>query len=810
MSRSQTLLSTYLRRYMKGTSVAVDTACSSSLVAAHISRGLIIDGGAVNTVGAIAAGASLILAPHVTGVLAAAGMLSADGRCKTLDTAADGYVRSEAVWALPLWSTETPAPAVRAAAALLLSSAVNQDGRSSSLTAPNGPSQQVVLAAAARGALPTLHIPPDRLEMHGTGTALGDPIEFGAAVAVHSAAHGAAGGDGGGPAPPSLALSAIKSAFGHSEAAAGAWGLLAAAAQLQRRGGGQLPHLRTLNPFVTQVLDRGRHGAGAGGRPAAAARRQDRAAGSAGLSLAVSGVSSFAFQGTNAHGLLGEAGGAAVGGGGALDRRSGLLDRRRLWCSAMPPPLLNRCLGVDAHVGGGGGGVATFEPDLAVPRYAHLAELSVLGHRVVPAAVAMGIAAAAARLAMSPMDAGPEAPLHCARIALLAVGRGGASARMRVEVDQRGAIVITADVDVEPAGGRPVGARLLTCIAATSWCAPSGDGESAASRRRHPPADAAALATSLFASFTGGGSAAEHGAVSSYAVARRGCSGGDGQLCAVGIVPLLFAGAGAGNPATLAAVAAAWLPDLADDDIDALGGGSIGGGGDAIQTRRSASASGGSDTATAACGAWTLSGARTHAITRALVAAEVAPPTPTPPHLQPGEVGVMEIEEVAGGPQTPLPLSTGANNKVALRLLSWVAATSTYWRPPARAPARASVGADVEEEDESGMKEAAAAEEAATLRRVLVVLNTAPRADDDPVGRHTNLMEAGLRHHLLCVPRNAPHRKLSFIELNDTSLRGMCVSLGPRKRLGSTLSRWGQVKHARHVIPCIVNPFILY
>jgi len=77
-----------------------------------------------------------------------------DGRCKTLDAAADGYVRTEAVWALPLWSVERPtssssaataaAAAVRAAPALLVSSAVNQDGRSSSLTAPHGPSQQEV------------------------------------------------------------------------------------------------------------------------------------------------------------------------------------------------------------------------------------------------------------------------------------------------------------------------------------------------------------------------------------------------------------------------------------------------------------------------------------------------------------------------------------------------------------------------------------------------------------------------------------------------------------------------------------------
>ena len=111
--------------------------------------------------------------------------------------------------------------------------------------------------------------------------------------------------------------------------------------------------------------------------------------------------------------------------------------------------------------------------------------------------------------------------------------------------------------------------------------------------------------------------------------------------------------------------------------------------------------------------------------------------------------------------------ATGATNKVALRLLRWVAAALTYWRPPARA----SVGADgeEEEEDDSGRKDAAAAAEAATLRRVLAVLNAAPRADDDPVGRHTNLMEAGLPQQLPCLPRRPPHCIPSFIELNDTS-----------------------------------------
>ncbi len=63
-----------------------------------------------------------------------------------------------------------------------------QDGRSSSLTAPNGPSQQeVIRAALASGGLAPAQLAA--LEMHGTGTALGDPIEMGAACAVLQARH---------------------------------------------------------------------------------------------------------------------------------------------------------------------------------------------------------------------------------------------------------------------------------------------------------------------------------------------------------------------------------------------------------------------------------------------------------------------------------------------------------------------------------------------------------------------------------------------------------------------------------------------
>ena len=96
-----------------------------------------------------------------------AGMLAADGRCKTLDSAADGYVRGEAC-ASAMLQLLSDAADQSAAIACILGSAVNQDGRSSSLTAPNGPAQQGVIRQALGGSILE---PSDvaTLQLHGTG-----------------------------------------------------------------------------------------------------------------------------------------------------------------------------------------------------------------------------------------------------------------------------------------------------------------------------------------------------------------------------------------------------------------------------------------------------------------------------------------------------------------------------------------------------------------------------------------------------------------------------------------------------------------
>ena len=145
-----------------------------------------------------------------------AGMLTADGRCKTLDASADGYVRGEAFVSIVLQSSVAGATHSKDSTALcvLAGSAVNQDGRSSTLTAPNGPAQQsAVRQALASGGWSAAAV--SMVQLHGTGTPLGDPIEVGALAAVLTAAR-----VGSAPVQP-VVLAAGKTSMGHTEPAAG-------------------------------------------------------------------------------------------------------------------------------------------------------------------------------------------------------------------------------------------------------------------------------------------------------------------------------------------------------------------------------------------------------------------------------------------------------------------------------------------------------------------------------------------------------------------------------------------------------------
>ncbi|KAK9815594.1 hypothetical protein WJX72_006498 [[Myrmecia] bisecta] len=177
----------------KGPTLSVDTACSSSLVAAHLAASYLAN---ETSSRGLVAGVGLQLSPSPTAMFQKAGMLAPDGRCKCLDSAADGY-------------------------------------------------QDVIRAALAVGSLQASQV--SSLQMHGTGTPLGDPIEVGAAAAVliNSSTSRAV----------PLAASIAKSWIGHTEPAAGVMGLLHACMGISHDSTQGIMHLTAVNPHISTVFE---------------------------------------------------------------------------------------------------------------------------------------------------------------------------------------------------------------------------------------------------------------------------------------------------------------------------------------------------------------------------------------------------------------------------------------------------------------------------------------------------------------------------------------------------------------------------
>ena len=259
---------------LRGPSLAVDTACSSSLVAVHEAcRSLRFGESAV----ALAAGVNLLLDPDVTEIFTQAGMMAADGRCKTFDASADGYVRSEGCGLVVLKPLSAAVRDGDRVHALILGSAVNSDGRSNGMTAPNGAAQQAVIRDALWAAGITA-ADVDYVEAHGTGTRLGDPIETNALAAVIGAER---------TADDPVMLGSVKANIGHTEAAAGIAGLIKVLLMLRHATIPASVHLRELNPEIGSDA------------PLAITRRSVPWQPRNGSRTA--GVSSFGFGGTNAH-----------------------------------------------------------------------------------------------------------------------------------------------------------------------------------------------------------------------------------------------------------------------------------------------------------------------------------------------------------------------------------------------------------------------------------------------------------------------------------------------------------------------------
>ncbi len=264
---------------LHGQSLAVDTACSSSLVATHLAcQSLRRQECGV----AIVAATSLKLLPDEVRAFAHWGMLASDGRAKTFDAEADGFVPGEGSAVLVLKRLSDAVAQGDAVHAVIRGSAVNHDGRSSVLTAPNGPAQEAVMRAALSDAKITAQ-EVMFVETHGTGTSLGDPIEVEALDAVY------------GPGEGRCLLGAVKTNFGHLEATAGLAGLIKCVVAFQQE---QIPRNLNFTRLNSQIqlseqsrlqLAHTSHDWKRGARPRFAA------------------VSSFGLSGTNAHVVLEEA-----------------------------------------------------------------------------------------------------------------------------------------------------------------------------------------------------------------------------------------------------------------------------------------------------------------------------------------------------------------------------------------------------------------------------------------------------------------------------------------------------------------------
>ena len=273
---------------LHGPSEAIDTACSSSLVAIHRAIESIASGSSEM---AIVGGVNVLLSPGAFLAFGKAGMLCQDGRCKTFDVRANGYVRGEGVGAIllkPLSRAQRDGDHIYA---VIIGSGENHGGRVQSLTVPSPNAQaQLLQDVYHRAGVDPYTI--SYMEAHGTGTSLGDPIEI-------NGLKKAFGQNPGQVPEPRCAVGSVKTNIGHLETAAGIAGVIKVLLAIRHRRIPGNVHLQQINPYI-QVE----------GTPFCFPKqsvpweplrdREERTV------PRRAGVSSFGFGGANAHLLLEE------------------------------------------------------------------------------------------------------------------------------------------------------------------------------------------------------------------------------------------------------------------------------------------------------------------------------------------------------------------------------------------------------------------------------------------------------------------------------------------------------------------------
>lgn len=263
---------------LNGPSLTVDTACSSSLVAIHLAcRSL----QARDADLCLAGGVNFMLTSNTTMMLCRGQFLARDGRSKSFDVSADGYGRGEGCGMVALKRLADARADGDEVIAVIVGSGSNQDGATPGITVPN-PDAQAALMTKVYAEADFSARDIDLFEAHGTGTAVGDPLEVSAMRKV-LAAHGA---------DQRVVLGSIKAGIGHTEAAAGVAGLLKAAVSVRSGKVGPQAWLEEINPALKledtalEIARSAPLSIGQPGRPTVAV------------------VNSFGYGGTNAHAVV--------------------------------------------------------------------------------------------------------------------------------------------------------------------------------------------------------------------------------------------------------------------------------------------------------------------------------------------------------------------------------------------------------------------------------------------------------------------------------------------------------------------------
>lgn len=283
----------------RGPNYLIDTACSASLTAAHFIKLSLIERRWDPLDFCVAMGTQIFL--DVGGFVGCgqAHMLSTEGRCKTFNASADGYLRGDGTNGYVMKYGNFKEDRY----GLLRGSNVNQDGRSASLTAPSGPAQEQCIWGAIREAQ---MLPPESTcwDCHGTGTSLGDPIEVGAVRKVQIKQERS----------EPLMVASLKANTGHLEGGAAMSAMIKCILQISSTKCCPTGHFRSLNPHLEHSVFN--------------AIFQSEAA-NFHYNMGHSQVSSFGFGGSNGHAVF-------WGESFELDNDALLAFERRLRRSALP------------------------------------------------------------------------------------------------------------------------------------------------------------------------------------------------------------------------------------------------------------------------------------------------------------------------------------------------------------------------------------------------------------------------------------------------------------------------------------------